>query len=141
MQRKSGLMLHISSLPNKFGFGCFSKEAYEFIDFLKKSGQHYWQVLPVNPTNNSGSPFQCYSVFAGNPNLIDLTEFLTEKELLKLNIKPTTEINFKELTETRINALKFIFNRDYEKYDLEEFKKQNSFWLQDYATFMALKDF
>jgi len=141
MQRKCGLMLHISSLPNKYGFGCFSKDAYDFIDFLKKSGQHYWQVLPFNPTNNSGSPFQCYSVFAGNPNFIDLTEFLNEKELSKLNIKPTTEINFKELTETRINALKFIFNRDYKKYDLEEFKKQNAFWLQDYAVFMALKDF
>ena len=72
MQRKCGLMLHITSLPNKYGFGCFSKEAFEFIDFLKKSGQHYWQVLPFNPTNESGSPFQCYSVFVSSLFLLVL---------------------------------------------------------------------
>ena len=87
MKRASGVMMHISCLPNKYGFGCFSKEAYEFVDFLKASGQHYWQVLPFNPTNESGSPFQCYSVFAGNPSFIDLTEFLTDEEIVSLGIK------------------------------------------------------
>ena len=140
MQRKCGLMLHITSLPNKYGFGCFSKEAFEFIDFLKKSGQHYWQVLPFNPTNESGSPFQCYSVFAGNPCFIDLTEFLTEEELSNLGVKPVKKIDFNQILKTRLTALKFIFERDFKNYSMEDFKKQNSFWLEDYATFMAIKD-
>ncbi len=155
MLRKSGIMLHISSLPNKYGFGCFSKEAYEFVDFLHDSGFKIWEILPLNPTNESGSPFQSYSVFAGNPCFIDLTEFLNENELLDLieknqddllnndNVKKVAtcnQIDFEKIYTKRISLLKKIFDRDYEKYDLTNFKKENAFWLDDYSTFMALKD-
>lgn len=140
MKRACGIMLHISSLPNKYGFGCFSKEAYEFVDFLKKSGQHYWQVLPFNPTNDSGSPFQSFSVFAGNPNFIDLTEFLSDKELEKLGFKLTKKIDFNKLSNLKINALKKIYKKFYNEEDVAEFCRQNSYWIEDYATFMALKD-
>ncbi len=141
MQRASGVMLHITSLPNKYGFGCFSKEAYEFVDFLAASGQKYWQVLPFNPTNDSGSPFQSFSVFAGNPCFIDLTQFLNEEELLKIGIKKTTARNFKKEAELKLKALKVIFKRDFKPEIVEDFCRQNNYWLKDYAIFMALKDF
>lgn len=140
MKRACGIMLHISSLPNKYGFGCFSKEAYNFVDFLKKSGQHYWQVLPFNPTNDSGSPFQSFSVFAGNPNFIDLTEFLSDKELEKLGFKNTKKIDFKKLSALRLEALKKVYKKFYKEEEILDFCHQNSYWLEDYATFMALKD-
>lgn len=206
--RASGIMLHISSLPNRYGFGCFSKEAYDFVDFLSDSGFRYWQILPLNPTNESGSPFQSYSVFAGNPCFIDLTQVLTEKELLPLlnssknansdaqnnfinaqkscsktsencpnaqencscnseqnsnnevnlnnkseqifndskNIQAECEvatcnqIDFNKVYSERLALLKIVFERDFNKYDLTEFKKKNAFWLEDYAVFSVLKE-
>ena len=140
MKRACGIFLHISSLPNKYGFGCFSKEAYEFVDFLKKSGQKYWQVLPFNPTNESGSPFQSFSVFAGNPCFIDLTEFLSEKELTKLGFKQTKKIDFDDVLKLRLAALKVVFKKYFVQEEVDAFSKKNSYWLEDYATFMALKD-
>ena len=72
MERKAGVLLHISSLPNKYGIGTLGKEAYEFVDFLEKAGQKYWQVLPITPTNYGDSPYQSSSVYAFNPYFIDL---------------------------------------------------------------------
>ncbi len=140
MQRSSGILLHISSLPNKFGFGCFSKEAYDFVDFLHDTNQKFWQVLPINPTNDSGSPFQCYSVFAGNICFIDLTEYLTEKELIKLDVKKLKKLDFNKIYEQRFNALKYIYKRDFKDTNLTKFIEENKFWLIDFAVFMALKE-
>ena len=140
MQRGSGILLHISSLPDKYGFGCFSKEAYDFIDFLSDTNQKYWQVLPLNPTNESGSPFQCYSVFAGNICFIDLTQFLTENELASLGMKVCKKINFSKIYNQRYKALKYIFNRDFDEKKVGKFVKENSFWLNDFALFMTLKE-
>ena len=70
--RGSGILMHITSLPSDNGIGTLGKAAYEFADFLKKSGQSYWQILPVNPTGFGDSPYQALSAFAGNPYLIDL---------------------------------------------------------------------
>ena len=69
--RKSGILLPVSSLPSKYGIGCFSKEAYKFIDRLKEAGQAYWQILPLGPTSYGDSPYQSFSTFAGNPYFID----------------------------------------------------------------------
>src|SRR5664279_752795 len=69
--RASGILLHITSLPSPYGVGTMGKEAYEFVDFLKKTGQSYWQVLPVLTTGYGDSPYQSFSTFAGNPYLID----------------------------------------------------------------------
>ena len=80
--RTSGVLMHISSLPGKTGIGTFGKEAYRFIDFLKKAGQTYWQVLPLCPTSYGDSPYQSFSTFAGNPYFIDF-DLLCEKGLLK----------------------------------------------------------
>ena len=77
VMRKSGILLPVSSIPSKYGIGTFSKEAYEFVDFLERAGQRYWQILPLGPTGYGDSPYQSFSTFAGNPYYIDL-EGLTE---------------------------------------------------------------
>ena len=65
--RESGILFPIFSLPSKFGIGSFSREAYDFVDFLEKSGQGFWQILPIGPTGFGDSPYQPFSAFAGNP--------------------------------------------------------------------------
>ncbi len=70
--RRSGVLMHISSLPSPYGIGTLGKAAYDFVDFLWEAKQKYWQVLPVNPTGYGDSPYQSFSVFAGNPYFIDL---------------------------------------------------------------------
>jgi 4-alpha-glucanotransferase len=72
MKRSAGILLSVSSLPSKYGIGCFSEEAYRFIDFLKASGQTCWQILPLGATGYGDSPYQSFSAFAGNPYFIDL---------------------------------------------------------------------
>ena len=71
-KRASGVLLHISSLPSKYGIGCFDECAYAFVDFLKEAGQHYWQILPLCPTTVGDSPYQSISTFALNEYFIDL---------------------------------------------------------------------
>ena len=80
--RRSGILMPVSSLPGPYGIGTFSKEAYNFVDFLKESGQKLWQILPLGPTGYGDSPYQSCSAYAGNHYLIDL-EFLVEEGLLK----------------------------------------------------------
>ena len=70
--RRSGILLHITSLPSPYGVGTMGKEAYRFVDFLKKSGQNYWQILPLTPTGYGDSPYQSCSTYAGNHYLSDL---------------------------------------------------------------------
>ncbi|MDD7770021.1 4-alpha-glucanotransferase, partial [Suipraeoptans intestinalis] len=76
--RTSGVLMPVSSLPSRYGIGCFSKEAYEFVDFLKESGQSRWQILPLGPTGYGDSPYQSFSTFAGNPYFIDLEQLIQE---------------------------------------------------------------
>ena len=78
MKRESGILYPVSSLPSRFGIGCFSREAYAFIDFLKEAGQSYWQVLPLCQTGFGDSPYQSVSSFAGNPYFIDLEKLIEE---------------------------------------------------------------
>ena len=79
--RSSGVLMHISSLPSPYGIGTMGKEARKFADFLEKSGQKYWQILPICPTSYGDSPYQSFSSFAGNPYFIDL-EYLCKEKLL-----------------------------------------------------------
>lgn len=81
MMRASGILLPISSIPSNYGIGCFSKEAYAFVDQLAEAGQKYWQILPLGPTGYGDSPYQSFSTFAGNPYFIDLEE-LIQRDLL-----------------------------------------------------------
>ena len=82
MKRRGGVLLAVSSIPSEYGIGGFTKEAYEFVDFLADAGQKLWQILPLGPTGYGDSPYQSFSTFAGNPYYIDLNEFI-EKGWLK----------------------------------------------------------
>ena len=148
MIRASGILCAISSLASKYGIGCFSKEAYEFVDFLRDSGQAYWQVLPFGPTGYGDSPYQSFSTFAGNPYFIDL-ETLREEGLLTwddLNGKDfgsnPAAVDYGAIYQSRNAALRAAytrFNSDNEP-DYEPFCAKNAYWLETYALFMALKE-
>lgn len=141
--RQAGVLLHISSLPNEYGIGSLGKEAYEFIDFLKESGQKIWQILPIGPTSYGDSPYSSLSSFAFNPYFIDL-EILVKDGLLDEKDLPIKDISRKVdygyLYNTRIGILyKAFFNRKpYEK-EFEEFIKEEDYWLEDFALYTVLK--
>ncbi|OQA00284.1 MAG: 4-alpha-glucanotransferase [Bacteroidetes bacterium ADurb.Bin408] len=147
--RKSGILLHISSLPGKFGIGTFGKNAYQFIDFLAEAGQKIWQILPLGHTGFGDSPYQCYSAFAGNPLFIDL-ELLVEAHLLSTS-DISKQISFAEnefdTAKTR-NFVMPLFKRAAQNFHksktsetelFAKFCRRQSFWLDDYALFIALK--
>ena len=79
--RRAGILLPISSLPSSYGIGGFTKEAYDFVDFLKEAGQSYWQILPLGPTGFGDSPYQSFSSFAGNPYFICIDSLVNDGEL------------------------------------------------------------
>ncbi|MCR5784687.1 MAG: 4-alpha-glucanotransferase [Eubacterium sp.] len=145
--RKSGILLHISSLPSPYGIGTLGKEAYKFTDFLEEAGQSFWQMLPICPTSYGDSPYQTFSTFAGNPYFIDF-DLLKEKKLLKKSDYSSLDFGKKEdsvdygaLYENRFKVLR-IAAENFLKTDQKDFKKfckKNSFWLDDYALFMTLK--
>lgn len=147
IERSSGVLLHVSSLPNKYGIGTFGQEAYEFIDFLKKSGQHYWQMLPLNPVAEGNSPYSSYSAFALNPYFIDL-DLLTKEGLLQehdYNMidfgNDPTKVYYVKIEEHKMLILRIAFNHSKEK-ELEGFHlffEQNKEWLVDYAEFMGFR--
>ena len=87
MKRSSGILLPISSLPSPYGIGTLGKAAYDFADFLKAAGQKYWQVLPLGPTSYGDSPYQSFSIFAGNPYFIDLEMLIKEGLLTKKEVE------------------------------------------------------
>ena len=145
MQRASGVLLHISSLPSEYGIGTFGKEAYKFIDFLKRAGQTYWQILPIGPTSFGDSPYSSFSTFAGNPYFIDFDLLRKEKLLKKKDYADITwfekdnEVNYGILYENRYKVLRkavknFIENEDYQSF------VDNNPWLDSYALFMSIKN-
>lgn len=147
-KRFSGILLHISSLPGDFGIGSFGKNAYNFVDFLKNSSQKFWQVLPLGPTGFGNSPYQSFSCFAGNPYFIDL-EILKDKNLISEDelesskiLQNKTCVNYEKLYSTRFLTLKKASNRfDFENLEYKKFESENSFWLENYSLFMALKSY
>ena len=148
MNRAAGVLLSISSLPSKYGIGCFSKSAYDFVDWLKQAGQTYWQILPIGPTGYGDSPYQSFSTFAGNPYFISLEELikegvLTEEECDSADFgMDIASIDYKKLYETRYVLLRKAYERSHISENLEyrEFLETNRWWLSDYALFMAVKD-
>lgn len=146
--RKSGVLLPVSSIPSKYGIGTFSKQAYEFIDSLEKAGQSYWQILPLGPTGYGDSPYQSFSTFAGNPYYIDLEElidegYLTRSDCDKCDFGDNDEyVDYEKIYFSRFKVLKIAFrNSNIEKQaDYQAFVKDNSYWLDDYALYMAVKN-
>lgn len=145
--RKSGVLLAISSLPGKYGIGCFGKEAYDFVDFLVAAGQHYWQILPLGPTGFGDSPYQSFSTFAGNPYYIDLEELiklglLTKKECDRADLKDGDgSVNYEKIYFGKMPLLKKAFRR-FNTADKEfiRFCRNEKEWLDDYALYMACKE-
>lgn len=142
MQRLSGILLHPTSLPNKFGCGSFGKEAYDFLDILESYGQKIWQILPLGPTDETASPYQSYSAFAGNILLIDLEilqndGLLSEIEECDFNDE---KLEYKLVYDFHIKALKSAFLNFTPTHDSQLFFKKNKFWLDDYAFFAALNE-
>ncbi|MBQ9791375.1 MAG: 4-alpha-glucanotransferase [Clostridia bacterium] len=140
-KRASGVLLHITSLPNKYGLGTISIEAYDFVRMLAKARVKYWQILPLNHCGYGMSPYSAYSVFAGNPYFIDLREFLSEEELKKFGIveKGNSKLNLEDMQKKLFNAFWYFYDKCRNKFDIEDFKKENASWLYDYARFMAIK--
>ena len=146
MKRASGILLPVFSLPSEYGIGCFSKEAYEFVDMLKEAGQSYWQILPLGPTGYGDSPYQSFSTYAGNPYFIDLTTLikeglLTEDECRGYDFGNRDGcINYEKIYQFRFKALGRAFERFGKNEDYEKFVRENAFWLDDYSLYMAIKD-
>lgn len=145
--RAAGMLLNISSLPNNYGIGTMGKEAYAFVDFLKRSELHYWQVLPLSPTSYGDSPYQSFSINAGNPYFIDL-EALEEEGLLKADeykkIKWSEDkryVDYGVLYKEIFPIFKKAFSRfDRKNTDFLSFCNDNKAWLESYSLFMALKN-
>ncbi len=147
-KRKSGILLHISSLPSRFGIGRLGREAYEFVDLLQKSETACWQILPLSPTSYGDSPYQSFSVYAGNPYFIDFT-LLEELGLLEhedyaamLWQRSPDTVDYELLYRSNITVLRRAYTKFKEKpvRGYAAFLKANKHWLPDYALFMALKD-
>jgi len=143
----------VFSLPGPYGIGCFSREAYSFVDFLEKSGQRYWQILPIGPTGYGDSPYQSFSTFAGNPYFIDL-ETLIGRGLLERGECgriyggiQAGRVDYGLMYSTRIEILKKAYLRWKDSGICRDdaaafaaFKEKNSYWIYDYCMFMALKE-
>ena len=144
--RESGILMHITSLPGPYGIGTMGKQAYAFVDFLKKAGQSVWQVLPLSPTGYGDSPYQSCSAFAGNPYLIDL-DMLAEEGLLDRKELQSVQWNTREdavdfglIYQNRSQFLRLAYSRFADNDALDAFIRENSSWLSDFALFMALRE-
>ena len=144
--RSSGILLHISSLPGKYGIGSLGKEAFKFADFLSNAGQSLWQILPLCPTGSGNCPYQGLSAFAGNHIFIDV-DFLVSDGLLKQRDLEgfyfSDKMEYSQIIIHKTHLFKkaysnFIFNKFSERDEYNEFCFSNASWLNDYALFMAL---
>ncbi|HOQ99396.1 MAG TPA: 4-alpha-glucanotransferase [Anaerolineae bacterium] len=149
--RRSGVLLHPTSLPGRFGIGDLGEEAYRFVDFLAAAGQSYWQVLPLSPTGYGDSPYQALSAFAGNPLLIS-PEVLVQagdlmpEDLAELPAFPTGRVDFGRAMDHKLRLLE----RAYVRFQAQapaarrqvfaRFCSEQGAWLDDFALFMALKE-
>ena len=146
--RASGILMPVFSLPSRYGIGSFSKSAYQFVDMLKKAGQKYWQILPLCPTSYGDSPYQSFSTYAGNPYFIDLDQLIEEKLLTRKECQACDfgddpqDIDYGKLYENRFKLLRKAYERANvgEDQEFEAYRRENAWWLEDYARFMAVKD-
>jgi 4-alpha-glucanotransferase len=146
--RKSGVLLHPTSLPGAGGIGALGAEARRFVDFLYNAGQSLWQVLPLGPTAYGNSPYSCYSAFAGNPLLIDLETIVAEGDISSADLTvdlPASRVDFPRVEKHKFGVLRraathFFSGGDKSRLaEYRHFCEANS-WLHDYALFMAVKE-
>ena len=158
MKRQCGILMPVFSLPSRFGIGCFDREAYAFIDFLKESGQSMWQVLPFCQTGFGDSPYQSVSSFAGNPYFIDLEQLIGDGLLSWQECESTwfgsdqEKVDYGAMYENRYPILRKAYERfkdsligkihtgaSAQQQDYKAFLKKEAYWLEDYSMYMAIK--
>ena len=151
LERGSGILLHITSLPSPFGIGDMGKQAYEFADFLSKAEQKYWQVLPFNPTNpvTGNSPYSSVSAYATNilfisPQLLCDDGLISAEDIASILVENSSKVNFQKVAEDKLRLL----NKAFEKFnDLNgkdefiDFCKQNDYWLENFSSFLVFKKY
>ncbi len=147
MKRAAGILLPLASLSGRYGIGSFSQSAYDWVDWLAAAGQTYWQILPLGPTSYGDSPYQSFSTFAGNPYFISLDALVEEGVLTQAECDAADfgadegDIDCKKLYDQRYPLL----HKAYQRADVSHnagylrFVEENSWWLSDYALFMAVK--
>jgi 4-alpha-glucanotransferase len=151
-KRSAGILLHPSSLQSDYGIGDLGKESYKFIDFLEETGQKLWQTLPLGPTGYGNSPYACYSAFAGNtllisPELLLEDGYLDKEDLENLPNLPKDKVDYGQTIDLKNNLFKKSFENfklrlsEQEKANFFNFCDSNNYWLQDFATFMAIKEY
>ncbi|MBP3305008.1 MAG: 4-alpha-glucanotransferase [Oscillospiraceae bacterium] len=143
--REGGILMHITSLPGAYGVGTMGKQAFAFVDFLKRAGQHCWQILPLTPTGYGDSPYQSCSAYAGNLYLIDLDTLIEEGLLKQEEVSAidwgwrADKVDFGILYQNRTKVLRIAYSRFEGGEGFDAFCRENSGWLPDFALFMALK--
>ncbi|AMY11046.1 4-alpha-glucanotransferase [Luteitalea pratensis] len=149
--RVSGLLLHPTSLPGRYGIGDLGVEAHRFLDFLEQAGQRVWQVLPLGPTGYGDSPYQCFSAMAGNPLLVSPERlvqdgWLEQRDLEPLAALPVGTSDFDQVIAPRRDLLVRAFARfdaqamTAQREALDAFCAEHAWWLDDFSLFMALKE-
>ncbi len=153
-KRASGLLLHPTSLPGRWGIGDLGEEAYRFVDFLHDAGQSYWQILPLGPTGLGNSPYQCLSSFAGNPLLVSPEQLVASGLLGREALEPPDDVSpdpnhvdYDSVNQGEKPAspriLPLFRVRGEETINKEAFRRfceAERDWLDDYALFVALKN-
>lgn len=146
--RQSGILMAVSSIPSRYGIGSFSKEAYAFVDFLERAGQKLWQILPLGPTGYGDSPYQSFSTFAGNPYFIDLEALVQEGWLSREDCEACdfgsdeTRVDYEKMYRARFQILRKAYENSHiaDHPQFQAFCKENAYWLEDYALYMAVKN-
>ena len=148
-KRQSGVLMHISSLPGKYGIGSFGQSAYDFVDFLVRTKQRYWQILPLGTTSYGDSPYQSFSAFAGNTYFIDFDILIEEGLLNEVDVKGADfgddprKVDYAKIFDARRPIMEKAVARFLKADDLsdyESFVKQNAAWLEVFAEYMAIKE-
>lgn len=147
MARSAGILMPITALPSPYGIGTLGKAAYEFVDFLKASGQKYWQLLPVGPTSYGDSPYQSFSTYAGNPYMIDLDILCDEGLLIRDDIRKidwgsnSQYIDYEKIYNERLKVLRQAYEnfKSHDQQEYWDFMRDEDSWLTDYALYMAVK--
>jgi len=148
--RKSGILFHPTSLPGPDGIGDLGPEAYRWLDFLAECGCALWQILPLGPTGYGDSPYQSFSAFAGNPYLVSPALLMEEKLLTRADLAdrpdfPQDSVDYGPVIEWKLTLLNRAFQRFVSaphpllEKEFKEFQQKHSYWLEDYALFMAIK--
>ncbi|WP_211941719.1 4-alpha-glucanotransferase [Cylindrospermopsis raciborskii] len=149
--RSSGILLHPSCFPSRFGIGDLGLEAYRFIDFLQESYQQYWQVLPLGPTGYGSSPYMCYSAMAGNHLLISPDKLVNEGLLCEADFADLPQftadkVDFAQVIPQKISLLQRacdnfkISANSHQRAAFDQFCQSKGYWLNNYALFMSIKD-